>query len=316
MVFSLGTARSKTIVVSSAAPHEGKSTTAANIALAFAQISKRVLLIDADMRKPVMHRTFTADNSTGLSTLIISLSTMEDSIRRHVMGDLDLLPSGPLPPNPSELLSSAQFQNMLERLSEKYDYIIIDTPPMNVVSDAMSMQGVGGILLVVRYAQATYEDLAETMKKIDLSGANMLGFVINDVERHPAGYYRYNRYGRYGYYGYGYYGYGRRRNHAVNPVAVTDPAPVGNAPTPSDTDAQGAFNDDTRNAFGADAQTAFDANARRVFEADTRKSSAVAAANPVAPAAPPVAPADAVPADDNALFDALIAPSPQPQNPS
>ena len=327
VVFSLGTARSKTIVVSSAAPHEGKSTTAANIALAFAQISKRVLLIDADMRKPVMHRTFTADNSTGLSTLIISLSTMEDSIRRHVMGDLDLLPSGPLPPNPSELLSSAQFQNMLERLSEKYDYIIIDTPPMNVVSDAMSMQGVGGILLVVRYAQATYEDLAETMKKIDLSGANMLGFVINDVERHPAGYYRYNRYGRYGYYGYGYYGYGRRRNHAVNPVAVTDAAPVGDAPQPSDADAQGvtrnafdadtrngfgadaqaAFDADTRKAFNADAQSAFDANARRVFEANTRKPSA---------AANPVAPADAVPADDTALFDALIAPSPQPQNPS
>ena len=208
IVFALGTAQSKTIVVSSAAPHEGKSTTAANVALAFSQISARVLLIDADMRKPVLHRVFVADNSAGLSTLIISLSTIEDSIRRHVMGNLDLLPSGPLPPNPSELLASEQFRNLLENLSKRYDYIIIDTPPMNVVSDAIVMRGVGGVMLVARYAQATYEEIGKAMRKIALSGANMLGFALNDVERRPSGYYRY---GRYGYYGYGY-SYSRRRN--------------------------------------------------------------------------------------------------------
>lgn len=226
IVFALGTAPRKTIVVSSASPHEGKSTTAANIALAFAQISSRVLLIDADMRKPVLHRTFVADNSTGLSTLIISMSTTDESIRRHVMGDLDLLPSGPLPPNPSELLASAQFESLLDRLSKRYDYIIIDTPPMNVVSDALVMRGVGGIMLVARYAQATYEEIAETMKKIALSGANMLGFVLNDVERRPSGYYRY---GRYGYaYGYGY-GYSRRRNQNAT-VGAASPGPSADAP--------------------------------------------------------------------------------------
>ena len=222
IVFALGTAPRKTIIVSSAAPHEGKSTTAANVALAFAQISGRVLLIDADLRKPVLHRTFVADNSTGLSTLIISMSTIDDSIRRHVMGDLDLLPSGPLPPNPSELLASAQFETLLSMLSQRYDYIIIDTPPMNVVSDALVMRGVGGIMLVARYAQATYEELSEAMKKVSLSGANMLGFILNDVERHPAGYYRY---GRYGYYRYGYsYGYGRRRNQSANVGASSSDA--------------------------------------------------------------------------------------------
>ncbi|MBR4545782.1 MAG: polysaccharide biosynthesis tyrosine autokinase [Oscillibacter sp.] len=233
IVFALGTAERKAIVVSSASPHEGKSTTAANIALAFAQISGRVLLIDADMRKPVMHRTFVVDNSTGLSTLIIALSSVETSIRHHVMGNLDLLPSGPLPPNPSELLSSSQFQELLAALSERYDYVIIDTPPMNVVSDALVMRGVGGILLVARYAQATYEDIAEAMKKIDLSGGNMLGFVVNDVERHPAGAY----YSRYGYrYGYGYgYGYGRRRRQtatAVTPeIAAANAALFADAPS-------------------------------------------------------------------------------------
>ena len=221
IIFALGTAPRKIIVVSSAAPHEGKSTTAANIALAFSQISGRVLLIDADLRKPVLHRTFVADNSTGLSTLIISMSTIDDSIRRHVMGNLDLLPSGPLPPNPSELLASAQFETLLTMLSQRYDYIIIDTPPMNVVSDAIVMRGAGGIMLVARYGQATYEEIAEVMKKIALSGANMLGFTLNDVERRLSGYYRY---GRYGYYRYGYgYGYSRRRNQTAN-VGETPPS--------------------------------------------------------------------------------------------
>ena len=229
IIFALGTAPRKIILVSSAAPHEGKSTTAANIALAFSQISGRVLLIDADLRKPVLHRTFVADNSTGLSTLIISLSDIDNSIRRRVMGNLDLLPSGPLPPNPSELLASAQFETLLAMLSQRYDYIIIDTPPMNVVSDAIVMRGAGGITLVARYGQATYEELAEAMKKIELSGANMLGFTLNDVERHPFGYYRY---GRYGYYSYGYgYGYSRRRNRSAN---------VGAAPSNADAPASDA----------------------------------------------------------------------------
>ncbi|MBR4212210.1 MAG: CpsD/CapB family tyrosine-protein kinase [Oscillibacter sp.] len=234
IVFALGTAQRKTIVISSASPHEGKSTTAANIALAFAQISERVLLIDADMRKPVMHRTFVVDNSTGLSTLIIAMSTAEDSIRRHVMGNLDLLPSGPIPPNPSELLASSQFADVLDALSQRYDYIIIDTPPMNVVSDAMSIRAVGGVLLVVRYGQVNYEDISGTMKKMELSGANMLGFVVNDVERRPPGY------GRYGYYGYRYgygYGYGRRRTKAV---AATPEKPVeDDAPAPETPDTPG-----------------------------------------------------------------------------
>ena len=168
IVFSLGTAQKKTIVISSASPHEGKSTTAANIALAFAQISERVLLIDADMRKPVMHRTFVVDNSTGLSTLIIAMSSMDNSIRRHVMGNLDLLPSGPLPPNPSELLASSQFEDLLESLSQRYDYVIIDTPPMNVVSDAMSIRSAGGVLLVVRYGQVNYDDISATIAGIGL----------------------------------------------------------------------------------------------------------------------------------------------------
>ena len=238
IVFALGPAQSKTIIVSGAGPDEGKSMTAANIALAFAQISDRVLLIDADMRKPVMHRTFVADNSTGLSTLISSLSTMEDSIRRRIAGNLDLLPSGPLPPNPSELLSSTQFATILDDLSRRYDYIIIDTPPMNVVSDAVVMRhAVGGIIFVARYAQTTYEELTESMKKINLAGLNTLGFVINDVDRARGGsYYHYRYRYQYGGYGYGYgYGYSRRRNRNATTVAAFEAfAPASDADSDSD----------------------------------------------------------------------------------
>lgn len=137
---------------------------------------------------------------------------MENSVKNEVINNLDLLPSGPLPPNPSELLASANFKSLLEQFAQKYDYVIIDTPPINVVSDAMVMKdSISGIMLVVRYAMTTYEELSDCMKQIELAQANMLGFVLNDVHHnHGASYYNYKyKYKKYGYGSYGYgYGYG------------------------------------------------------------------------------------------------------------
>ncbi|MBQ7688629.1 MAG: polysaccharide biosynthesis tyrosine autokinase [Clostridia bacterium] len=204
ITFSLATHDKKIIVVSSANPSEGKSTTAANIAIAFSQMENKVLLIDADMRKPVQHRVFKVSNTGGLSTLIGKMSTLQDSIKRNAMPNLDVLPAGTCPPNPSELLASEQFKEMLSALAANYDYVIIDTPPANVVSDAMVLSDVvGGILLVLKYGSTTYDDVDEAMKKIDLADANMIGFILNDVKmEHRAGYY--GRYGKYGYSNYGY----------------------------------------------------------------------------------------------------------------
>jgi len=130
-----------------------------------------------------------------------------------VINNLDLLPAGPLPPNPSELLASESFNKLLEQFSSSYEYVIIDTPPINVVSDAMVMKSsISGIMLVIRYAMTTYEDLANCMKQIELAKVNMLGFVMNDVHHnHGANYYNYKyKYKKYGYGGYGYgYGYGQ-----------------------------------------------------------------------------------------------------------
>ena len=218
ILFTIATSEKKIIAVSSPNPGEGKSTSAANLAIALAQTDSSVLLIDADMRKPVQHKTFKVKNTEGLSTLIIMKSTVSNSIRSNVISNLDLLPAGPIPPNPSELLASEQFKKLLDVLSSNYDYIIIDTPPINVVSDAMVMKdSISGILLVLRYAITTHEELSACMKQIDLAQANMLGFVMNDVHHnHRSYYYNYKyrykyKYKDYGYGSYGYgYGYGRR----------------------------------------------------------------------------------------------------------
>jgi capsular exopolysaccharide synthesis family protein len=146
---------------------------------------------------------------------------MAKSVKSNVINNLDLLPSGPLPPNPSELLASENFKALLEQFARNYDYVIIDTPPINVVSDAMVMKdSISGIMLVIRYAMTTYEDLANCMKQIELAKVNMLGFVLNDVHHnHGANYYNYKyKYKKYGY-GYGSYGYGY--TYGNNPTEET-----------------------------------------------------------------------------------------------
>ncbi|MBO4523443.1 MAG: polysaccharide biosynthesis tyrosine autokinase [Ruminococcus sp.] len=184
VMFAMGTSDNKIVVVSSPNPSDGKSTTAANIAIAFAQTDSRVLLIDADMRKPVQHKTFKVKNIDGLSTLIIKKSETEKCIKENVVDGLDLLPSGPTPPNPSELLASENFAELLNQFSIVYDYIIIDTPPINVVSDALVMKNlVNGIFLVVKHGKTTFDEVDNSMKQLDLAKANMLGFVMNEIEQ-------------------------------------------------------------------------------------------------------------------------------------
>lgn len=211
IIFSLGTSEKKVVAISSPNPSEGKSTTAANIAIAFAQTDSTVLLIDGDMRKPVQHKTFKVRNDEGLSTLIIGKSTLAKSVKSNVINGLDLLPSGPMPPNPSELLASEQFKKLLDKLANNYDYVIVDTPPVNVVSDAMVMKdGINGILLVLKFGDTTYADVNNCMKQIELANASLFGFIINEIKHtHGSAYYNYKYKYKYKDYGYGY-GYGHR----------------------------------------------------------------------------------------------------------
>ncbi|MGN0630998.1 MAG: polysaccharide biosynthesis tyrosine autokinase [Ruminococcus sp.] len=217
IVFALSPCESKIIAVSSPTPGEGKSTTASNIAIALAQGGHSTLLVEADLRKPVIYKQFNLKNKKGLSTVISKQGKFDDCAHKKVIDNLDVLTSGPIPPNPSELLASGTAKRLLEELSEKYDYVVIDTPPINVVSDAAGLsESVAGLLLVTRFGLTTYDEVETAAKNIELANMNLLGFVINGIKTQGGSYYNskyskygYKKYGRYGYKKYGYgYGYG------------------------------------------------------------------------------------------------------------
>lgn len=124
LLFALSTTKEKSIVCTSAEPGAGKSTSCSNVAITMAQTGAKVVLIDADMRKPTQHKIFRVSNSQGLSKLLSGLAPLKDSIQRDVVTNLDLIPSGPIPPNPSELLGSENMLLLLEQLSQQYDYVL------------------------------------------------------------------------------------------------------------------------------------------------------------------------------------------------
>lgn len=218
--FALSTMEKKIFLVSSTNPGEGKSTTSANIAIALAQGGNKVLLIDGDMRKSVQHKIFGLKNKKGLSSAISKMADLDECITQDVMENLDVLTSGPVPPNPSELLASDSMTSIIETLRERYATIIIDTPPVNVVTDSMELaKNVSGIVMVVRYGVTTNDDIEAAMNKIEFSQLNVLGFIMNGVKvgggKYYSKYHKYGKYGKYskygkygnGYgYGYGYYG--------------------------------------------------------------------------------------------------------------
>lgn len=209
--FALSTVDRKIFAVSSANPGEGKSTTTSNIAIALAQGGNKVLLIDADMRKSVQHKVFGLKNKKGLSSAISKMNKLEECIQKDVMENLDVMTAGPVPPNPSELLASDSMGSILDKLSAEYSVILIDTPPVNVVTDAMELaKYISGIVIVLRYGKTTNEDIDNAIKKIEFAQMNMFGFIMNDVKTKRSGYYsKYKYKDKYYYkkgYGYGYYG--------------------------------------------------------------------------------------------------------------
>lgn len=180
------------ILVTSSGPSEGKSLTAANLAVAFAQQEKKVLLIDADLRKPTVHYTFQVNNLKGLSGLLVSDQPIEDVITKTDIENLDLITSGPLPPNPSELLGSKRMKTILSELKELYDVILFDTPPVLAVTDAQVLTNiVDGTILVIRSKQTEREGAMKAKELLAQSHAKLLGVVLNDVEKTKKNYYYY-----------------------------------------------------------------------------------------------------------------------------
>ena len=199
--FALSTNDKKVLAVSSANPSEGKSTTAANLAITMAESGKKVLLIDADLRKNVQNRIFKVKNEKGLSSVISRMHPVEECIQATAIDNLHIMTSGPLPPNPSELLASRQAIELFDFLSEIYDLVIIDSPPICVATDILTLgDRIAGILLVFRYGMTSEDEASEAVKRVELANMNLVGFVLNGIDiKNSSGYYsKYSKYSSYG----------------------------------------------------------------------------------------------------------------------
>lgn len=197
VLYALSPINGKIVAVTSPNAGEGKSTVSVNLAIALAETSARVLLIDCDLRKPTIHKKLGLNNSSGLSKFIVGFETMADALTREILPNLDVMTSGPIPPNPSELLGSANMQTFLNKVSDYYDYIILDTPPINIVTDMAVMANfISGVLLVSYYASTTIEDVRRAQEALKIVNAKILGLVVAGVVRkkgHKGDYYRKGR---------------------------------------------------------------------------------------------------------------------------
>ncbi|MEG2597339.1 MAG: CpsD/CapB family tyrosine-protein kinase, partial [Oscillospiraceae bacterium] len=171
-----------------------------NLAITMAQTGAKVILLDADLRKPVQHKIFQKTNTIGISELLSGFAQMNEVMHENVVENLDLITSGAIPPNPSELLGSNNMAQLLDALHEHYDYIFIDTPPINVVADALLLSGkTAGTLLVARQLRTTYDELKKAIESIQQVNGNILGSVITDVKEHDKPYSNYRKYKTYDY---------------------------------------------------------------------------------------------------------------------
>ena len=182
----------RSILFTSSGPGEGKSMTTANIAVTYAQQGKKVLLIDADLRKPTVHYTFRLDNLKGLSNVLVGDVLLEEAIHTTSIDHLDVISSGPIPPNPSELLGSRKMRAILERAKQQYDLVIFDTPPVLAVTDAQIMADfVDGAMLVVRSKVTELDAATRAVEALKPAKARLLGTVLNDREKKGSNYYYY-----------------------------------------------------------------------------------------------------------------------------
>jgi tyrosine-protein kinase Etk/Wzc len=201
----------RSILVTSAGPGEGKSTTVANLAIAMSQQGVRTLLVDTDLRRPVVHRLFALEKHKGLSNVLVGKIQLHDAIQSTDIKNLDVLTCGILPPNPAEMLGSKRMKQVLAELNKHYEVCLYDSPPLIAVTDAAVLaKQVDGVLLVVKSGQTHQDALIRGVELLDNVRARVLGVLLNDVSRA-------NTYGSYYYYYYYqyyyYYGEGGDEKH-------------------------------------------------------------------------------------------------------
>ena len=191
--FALSSARNNLITISGPAPEVGKSFISTNLATILAQSDKRVLIIDADLRRGYLHKYFNLDTQPGLTELLNGQQSLDTVIRPTEVPGLSVISRGKSPANPSELLSSNQFKNLLEQMSEKFDHVIIDTPPVLAVTDGIIIAQYTGVNLVIaRYAKTQMKELELTLNRFEQAGVKVNGFILNDIQRSAGSGYGYN----------------------------------------------------------------------------------------------------------------------------
>jgi capsular exopolysaccharide synthesis family protein len=208
LAFARGTQDHRTVVFTSPGPADGKSTTVANLAITFAQQGQRTLLVDADLRRSVLDRSFDVPRSPGLTDVIAGRNSFDDAVHTTEVPNLFLLASGHSPPNPSELLGSAGMRAAVGAARERFDVVIFDSPPLLAVTDAAVLATqVDGVVLIVRMQKSQREAVRRAVGQLRQVGARVLGAVVNAVTQKQGRYY-----GGYGYYYYSYYGAESARN--------------------------------------------------------------------------------------------------------
>jgi capsular exopolysaccharide synthesis family protein len=210
ILFSSADKPPQVLLISSAAPQEGKTCTALNLAITMAQADTKVVLVDCDMRKPSLHRVMGVPKDIGLSNLLVGSCDVKEAIISTRIENLDLIPSGPIPPNPSEILGSARMATLLELLRKTYQRIIIDSPPITAVTDAAVLGSLAdGSVIVVRAGDTPREIVRNGVNHLMSVNSRILGAVLNGVDMERDG---------YSYYQYYYYYYGEdgRRKKTVH----------------------------------------------------------------------------------------------------
>ena len=188
----------RTIVVTSAGPEEGKSTSVANFGVVAAQAGSRVCVIDSDLRRPTLHRLFRLSNTRGLTTALLEGLPFAEVAQRTAVPNLSILTSGPLPPNPAELVGSHRMREGLQAATESFDLVLCDSPPLMAVGDAAALAAqCDGVIFVIRVGKTAHDVLRRVVDQIDAVKGRVLGVVLNRADPRRDGYYYYQAYQRY-----------------------------------------------------------------------------------------------------------------------
>ncbi len=201
IIFSVAAEENNCFAITSWAQGEGKSTAAVNLSISFAKMGKKVLLIDCDLRRPNIHNLLKLQNQVGVSELLCKMTTFDKCLHKDVIEDLDVISSGTIPPNPSELIGSQNFRDLIKFLKSKYDYIILDTPPIGVVADTLLLKDyIAGYVFVVRERSTSHGDIEKAIQSIKIADSKILGFLKVGCSFKDKKYYHNNNYGYYKYY--------------------------------------------------------------------------------------------------------------------